>query len=273
MRTLLLYSLLLCQWIILPVATAQTNLPSIFPNHEISSELIAVPKKNILRLEQAARLFAQAGADIDQIERLAVSGDSLYNLRVVHPGRTGRVIIVCAHADFKGPGDGIIDNWSGVVAVTNLYQAMLAMQTRNTFHFLVFAGEEDGLVGSRRYTGALSQREVSSIDAVINLECLGVGPTAVWSNNSDATLQQHFWNTVEAIGLPAVDGPVPGVNADSTPFAERGVPVITLHSLSQPEQMQLIHSPGDNADNIRMDNYFDSFHLLRAFLTTLDKRQ
>jgi hypothetical protein len=58
--------------------------------------------------------------------------------------------------------------------------------------------------------------------------------------------------------------------ADSESFARYQIPRITLHSVTQ-ETWPILHSARDKLDAVKMKDYYDSYHLVAAYLTDLDE--
>lgn len=56
---------------------------------------------------------------------------------------------------------------------------------------------------------------------------------------------------------------------DSESFAQVGIPRITLHSVTQ-ATWPILHSAKDNMSVVKMNDYYDSYHLLAAYLAYLD---
>jgi hypothetical protein len=72
--------------------------------------------------------------------------------------------------------------------------------------------------------------------------------------------------------------PVSGVNveqvgsADSVQFAERKIPSITIHSLSQDTwNAHILHTSKDKLSALRLDDYYQTYRLLAAYLVLLDQ--
>jgi len=80
------------------------------------------------------------------------------------------VVIVSAHLDsWDGPGSqGAIDNGTGVSVVMEAARilAKVGAQPKRTIRFILWTGEEQGLLGSRAYVASLSQQELDRISAV-----------------------------------------------------------------------------------------------------------
>jgi hypothetical protein len=151
-----------------------------------------------------------------------------------------------------------------------LYFSVSAVPRQHTYVFVGFTGEERGMVGSDFYVHHLSREERSKIDGMVNVECLGVGPTKVWATHSDKTLLTALASLAGAMNLPVGVMNVDRVGTtDSESFAQFKIPRITIHSLTQ-ETWPILHSRKDNLSAIKMDDYYASYHLLAGYLAYLD---
>ncbi len=215
-------------------------------------------------------LFHAAGCAEDKLTEQPITGSKLPNLICVLPGKTDSVILVGAHFDHVDVGDGVVDNWSGASMLPSLYQALNTEPRRHTFIFLAFAGEEKGLVGSRFYVKNLSSDRVAKIDAMVNLDTLGLGPTEVWVSRSDEKLVRALNGLAQTMKLPLTGANVDGVGeSDEASFVDRKVATITIHSLTR-ETLPVLHSPKDRYTAIHFDDYYNSYRLLSGYLVLLD---
>ena len=89
--------------------------------------------------------------------------------------------------------------------------------------------------------------------------------------NSQSLTIPLTWNGVAA----SIQLPLGVVNAeqigdeDSTSFRKRHVPAVMLHSVTQ-QTVPILHSVSDNLSAIRVDDYYDSYHLIAVYLAYLD---
>lgn len=107
-------------------------------------------------------------------------------------------VVVGAHYDSRNsarcdgvnaPQPGANDNASGCAGVIELARAMRGVPTARSILFMCFAGEEQGLVGSRRYVEALQANgDIAKVKHMINLDMLGYA-------NSDALAARVETNT------------------------------------------------------------------------------
>ena len=68
--------------------------------------------------------------------------------------------------------------------------------------------------------------------------------------------------------------PISVVNArrsDADSFQDKRVPTINLHSMTN-ETIRIIHSPRDQMEAIHVDEYYDSYRLIAAYLAYLDQK-
>ena len=126
------------------------------------------------------------------------------------------------------------------------------------------------MVGSRWYADHLTREELAKIDAMVNMDTLGLGPTEIWQSRAHPILTGVMIRVAGSMHLP-----VSGVNVekvgstDSESFVRRKVPSITVHSLTQ-KTLAVLHSDRDRLEAIKMDDYYDSYRLIAAYLAFLD---
>jgi carboxypeptidase Q len=78
------------------------------------------------------------------------------------------IVIVGAHLDSWHPGTGAQDNGTGVATVLEVARAIKSLNRppRRTIRFILFGGEEEGLIGSTAYAKKHAA-DMASIDAVL----------------------------------------------------------------------------------------------------------
>ena len=96
---------------------------------------------------------------------------SCYNTIAEIPGSEwpDEVVIVSAHVDsWDGPGSqGTVDNGTGTSVTLEAARilATCGVKPKRTIRFILWTGEEQGLLGSRAYVDSLSEEELSKISA------------------------------------------------------------------------------------------------------------
>jgi len=236
----------------------------------IQQRLQAVPRKLVDRVATLESFFHEAGCDGDRFTERPLPRSKAPNPICTLPGETDSRIVVGGHLDSIETGMGAVDDWSGAVLLPSLYQSLKRLPRRHRFLFVGFAAEEEGLVGSRHYVDKLSRQDVHRIHAMINLECLGVGPPEVWVSRANKRLLDAY-----AVVASILHVPVAGMNVDrvgdddSHSFLNYGVPVLTIHSLTR-DTLRIIHHPSDKVDAIRPDDYYTAYRMAVAYLAYLD---
>jgi Zn-dependent M28 family amino/carboxypeptidase len=186
-------------------------------------------------------------------------------------GTTDSMIVVGAHFDLVEKGQGVVDNWSGVSLLPSFYQGLRDSDRKHTFVLVAFAGEELGLLGSKSFLKQLGDRK-SQVKAMINLDTLGLGQTKVWLSHADRELADWlaFIATEMSIPLGAVNVENVGTT-DSEPFREKKIRAMTVHSVTQ-GTFHILHSPEDKIEAIHLDEYYQTYKLMIAYLAAIDQK-
>lgn len=243
---------------------------SLVPRAGVEARLGQYHGSNIEREATLKRMFADAGCG-DQVFEQPLRFRPP-NLICVLPGNSERFIIVGAHFDRVTAGDGVADNWSGASLLPSLYEAIKIEPREHTYVFVAFTDEEMGLIGSRFYARSMTREQVSATDAMINLDTLGLDSTHVWVSHSNKDL-------VRALGYIAqlLKSPLTGIDfeeigsTDSESFSKRRIRSLTVHSLNQKvEDTGILHSRKDNISAMHLDEYYETYRLLAAYLVYLD---
>lgn len=247
---------------------AQTLHFHLVDREVVQQRVTDVPLKNSDRKAKVEDLFRQAGCF--SISEQPVKGSRLPNAMCLLKGETDQVIIVGAHYDQISPAQGIIDNWSGASLLPSLYEAISNRPRRHSFLFIAFTDEEQGLVGSGYYADHMTREEITHTSAMVNLDTLGLTSTKVWVHHADYNLVLALSTVAHAMNLPLAEVDVERVGrADSDSFTYRKIPRITIHSVTR-ENLRVLHSSSDTVKELRFDDYYDTYHLLAAYLVYLD---
>jgi putative aminopeptidase FrvX len=261
----------MCLWIGLTLpAACQTITFNPVAKDLVLARLHRIARNNRDRAVMLKTMFAEAGCTSEHLEEQPVKGLKAPNIICTWPGATDRRILVSAHTDKVEMGDGAVDDWSGASLLVDLFESLLTIPRRHTFVFIGFSGEEEELAGSRFYVKKLAPAQKTQIAALVNVECLGLSGTAVWLNHADRQLAKIAGQTAAASKLPIQATNVDRVGRDDAmSFAEKHIPTITFHSLTQ-ETLSILHSSRDKVQAIHVDEYYDSYRFLTAYLAFAD---
>jgi len=262
--------LVLCSWI---SAGAEDVRYTPVSRDVVEARLKKYAGNNKQRETTLKQMFAEAGCDDQHISEQAVKGSKLPNVICVLPGNSDRVIIVGAHFDRVSEGDGVVDNWSGASLLPSLYESVKLEAREHTYIFIGFTDEEQGEVGSRFYARQMSKEQVAATDAMVNMDTLGLAPTEVWASHSDKRLLGALAHTAKQLNLPVTAVNVEQVGStDAEQFSERKIPRITIHSLNQQTwNAHILHSSKDKLSAMQLDDYYQTYRLLAAYVPFLDK--
>jgi len=218
-------------------------------------------------------IFAEAGCVGQHLSEQPVKGSKLPNIICLLPGSSDKAIIVGAHFDRVSEGDGVVDNWSGASMLPSLYEAVKIEPRKHTYIFIGFTDEEPGEVGSRFYVQQMTREQVEAIDAMVNMDTLGLAPTEVWTSHSDKRLISALAYIAKKLNLPLTGVDVEQVGStDAEQFAERQIPRITIHSLTQQSwNAHILHTSKDRISAMLLDDYYQTYNLLAAYVAFLDQ--
>jgi hypothetical protein len=251
-------------------AAEQTLRFGLVPREKVEERLGQYHGANIERETTLKKLFAEAGCGEHLSEQPVRFRPP--NLICYLPGSSDRFIIVGAHFDRVLSGDGVADNWSGASLLPSLYEAIKVEPRQHTYVFVAFTAEEQGLIGSRYYVRQMTHEQISATDAMVNLDTLGLDSTNVWIGHSN----QELVKALAYVGM-LINSPVKGIDfeqvgsTDSESFSERKIRSLTVHSLNQKNHdAGILHGPKDNLLAMHLDDYYETYRLLSAYLVYLD---
>src|SRR6202140_2285388 len=211
-------SLLIAGLAVAAFASAQTAHLRLQTREVVGGHLRSFSTKNSEREVLIRKWLAEAGCKDKDLSEEALDRKLPPNVICALPGLTKEVIVVGAHTDHVDSfGDGVVDNWTGTVLLPALLYSLSAQPRHHTFVFVAFSGEEKGLVGSRYYVDHLSIGERAQIEAMVNFDSLGLGPTKVWASHADKMLLAALLKTSSTVKLPisAMNVEDVGATADS----------------------------------------------------------
>jgi len=221
-------------------------------------------------LPVTAQTFTLATGAVDPDPPVVLT-NVIGTLEGVAPPADRGVVIVSAHYDSiasgassGGPAPGADDNGSGVAAVLEAARLLSERSLWHTVRFVAFAGEEQGLYGSRHYA-EVAQNTGENIIGVINADMIA------YESDDDPRLEVHAGNipqsaaladlldnTIQAYGLelsPQIILAAATRASDHASFWDHGFPAVLVI-----EDTELVgptddfnpyyHSPEDTLDKI-----------------------
>jgi aminopeptidase YwaD len=238
-------------------------------------------------LETAGKLAAAKSLKADlNIEGMAIADLSCRNvvgyLEGTDPKLKDEFVIYSAHYDHIGLGkpnaendsiyNGARDNAVGTVTVLSVAENFNKYPTKRSALFILFTGEEKGLLGSKYY----SEHPSLPLDKMVycfNSDNAGYNDTSkitIFGLNR-TTVGHHIVAAAEAFDLTAIDDPAPEQGlfdrSDNVNFAKKGIPSPT-YSLGfnafDDEINKYYHQVSDNPETLDYDylvKFFKSYVL------------
>jgi len=186
-------------------------------------------------------------------------------------------VIYSAHYDHVGIGkpnaendsiyNGARDNAVGTVTVLSAAENIAKYPTKRSALFILFTGEEKGLLGSKWYT----ENPVIPLDKMVycfNSDNGGYNDTskATIIGLNRTTASKHIINAAAEFGLAAIDDPAPEQGlfdrSDNVHFAAKGVPAPTYSmgfTAFDAEINKYYHQTADNPDNLDYEYLYKFF--------------
>ena len=186
-------------------------------------------------------------------------------------GQSDTCIVFCAHYDHLGmmgskiyPGAN--DNGSGVAMVLNLAKHYKKAKNKPNYTqvFLLFSGEEAGLLGSKHYVeNPLFPLEKTRM--VMNFDMVGTGSQGVYIFNSkvfpeELSLYQKI--NKEKAYVTNMRGTRPVPSSDHASFFNKGVKAVFIYADGDNADY---HETTDNYENLKVTQFEGIFKLVRDF--------
>lgn len=236
---------------------------------EITTDVKSVVCKNTERLNSVKALFKKMGAADEEMKVEKI--DDVENLIVIKKGKTDEKVVIGAHYDKTSDGCGVIDNWTGIVVMANIYRTLKTVDTQKTFVFVAFGKEELGLLGSREMARAIPKEKRGEYCAMVNFDSFGHAYPQVMTNISDEKLTVLAKETAEEIKLPFSKAVIENASSDSESFRQQKIPGISIHGLNDKWQ-NFLHSSNDKIENVNMKAVYISYRYGLNYLAKIDAK-
>src|SRR5690625_80622 len=148
---------------------------------------------------------------------------------------TEKQIIIEAHYDSVRNVEGVDDNASGVGVMLEAAERVAAIDSPYTIRFIAFGAEEVGLRGSNYYVSEMTDTEIESTMAMINLDSLAAGDYMyVHGGIEDGSIREMALDISDNLGIdlqinPGLNPNYPegttGSWSDHAAFENAGIPI------------------------------------------------
>ncbi|MEH6537932.1 MAG: M28 family peptidase [Psychroserpens sp.] len=204
-------------------------------------------------------------------EEIVMSQNVIGMVEGTDPKLKEEFIIYSAHYDHVGIGtpdetgdtiyNGARDNAIGTTTVLSMAENLAKYPTKRSALFILFTGEEKGLLGSKFYV----ENPVLPLNQMVycfNSDNAGYNDTSLATiiGLSRTTAAQHIKDAATTFGITAIDDPAPEQGlfdrSDNVHFARKGIPAPTFSlgfTAFNGDVTKYYHRPGDEADTLDYD--------------------
>jgi hypothetical protein len=218
---------------------------------------VGIPSASVTRATAGA-LTARPGARGRLQITLGREARRAANVVGLLPGRdpalAGEAIVIGAHYDHLGLVHGAVhpgadDNASGTALTLGLARAFAAAGGMpRTLVFVLFGGEELGLLGSRHYVRQPAV-PLSRTVAMLNFDMVGrlrEDRLRVGGLDTGSTLREIVTDAARGVGLALIADGAPWAPSDHLSFYGSGAPVLFFHTGRHGDY----HRPSDTVDKV-----------------------
>ena len=220
----------------------------------------------MLHVETALQLVKTGTKQVRITVRQREYEGKSHNVVAELPGKREEWIVLTAHYDTTSHSHGAYDNMTGCAGLLWVMEALKDTERNYGLRFVFCGSEERGLLGSKAYADA-HEKELEKAVLNINLDMIG---SAMGKFIACATAEDklpHYLGYMGAeLGFP-VEASTGVYSSDSTSFADKGVPALSLARLAS-EKIAPIHVRYDRQDVLSMPQLAKDC----AFITELTRR-
>ena len=178
-----------------------------------SSTAVELVKRGVKRVQMTVR-------------QREYDGES-HNVIAEIPGKRDEWITLSAHYDSTALSHGSYDNMTGCAGLLGVMDALRGKTLNYGLRFVFCGSEERGLLGSKAYVRD-HEEELPKIALNINLDMIGTIMGKFIACVSAEEKLSHYLEYMGAeLGFP-VASKIGVYSSDSTPFADKGVPALSL---------------------------------------------
>jgi hypothetical protein len=207
----------------------------------------------------------------DKVEEAVISQNVIGVVEGTDPKLKNEYIIYSAHYDHIGIGaadetgdtiyNGARDNAVGTTTVLSIAENLAKYPTKRSALFILFTGEEKGLLGSSYYV----ENPVLPLNQMVycfNSDNAGYNDTSLISvvGLTRTTAEKNIFSAAETFGLKAIEDPAKEQGlfdqSDNVNFAKKGIPAPTFSlgfTSFDGDVTKYYHRPGDEAQTLDYD--------------------
>ncbi|NIJ55578.1 M28 family peptidase [Dyadobacter arcticus] len=194
-------------------------------------------------------------------------------------GKSDEKVIIGGHLDSWDLATGAIDNGIGSFAVMDIARTFKALKVKpeKTVQFVLFMGEEQGLLGSKHFVSELKKSgAIDKVSYMMNLDMTN-DPKGINAFGRDE--MNDFFTSV-GTAIHHVDATYKnetvnraGLHSDHQPFMLEGVPIAGLSGNLAPGVLQCYHADCDNFSLVNKEQLESTVRIATMYLYALSNAE
>ena len=197
-----------------------------------------------------------------RVRQREYEGES-HNVVAEIPGKLDGFITLTAHYDTTALSHGSYDNMSGCVGLLGVMEALGNERLDYGLRFVFCGSEERGLLGSKAYVRA-HEAELEKTALNINLDMIGSVMGKFIARVSAEEALAHYIRYMGAELAFPVESKTGVYSSDSTSFADKGVPAVSLARIAG-NNVAPIHGRYDRPELLSMEQLGKDIAFIAAF--------
>ena len=230
-----------------------------FPNRDIDERDLRAHVVGEERKVLCAMIHSESAVQLvkNKVKRVKLvirqrewEGES-HNVIAELPGEREEWITLSAHYDSTALSHGSYDNMSGCAGLLGVLEALRNKKRNYGLRFVFCGSEERGLLGSKAYVRD-HEAELEKIALNINLDMIGtIMGKFIACVSAEEALKSYLRYMGAELGFP-VEARIGVYSSDSTPFADKGVPAVSLARIAS-RDVAPIHCRYDRPEVLSME--------------------
>ena len=244
-----------------------------------TGRLAALPTLSLAREDATLlrRLAARGAAARVRLDVRNLVGPAFESTNVVGEirgrERPEEIVVVGAHLDSNDLGPGALDNAAGCAAVMETARAVkaLGLAPRRTIRFVLFMGEEEGMVGSAAYVRQHREEMDNTVAALIM--DIGAGRPLGWFSMGRTDLDAQIAELMTPLaqfGATHVEHAAFAAT-DNAPFMAEGVPNLIMLQ-DESAYLPVHHTVADTPDKVEPRDFAAAVATLAVAAYTIADR-
>jgi hypothetical protein len=207
------------------------------------------------------------GSKLNLVVQGEAKDGSLHNVHGVLKGQLDTTVVICAHHDTVPFTMGATDNAAGVAIVVELARLLSTQDSKFTYQFITFGGEELEMKGSQRF---LEDYDLGNVLLCMNFDSIGALPGEVLALTAGPDeLIEWVTGFAQTNKYPTRCRRVATSGGDNKPFAARGIPTIHFACLGTTTE-KVAHTAIDTISNLSPWSLFEVGNFAKRIIESLE---